>query len=74
MKIYLTYGFVAALCNTLLAVVLFFLGFHSDVEKLSIAQWLGWIGGALFAFSALIAMTVNAAASASVEPQSSQGD
>jgi len=36
--------------------------------------WLGWIGGALFAFSALIAMTVNAAASASVEPQSSQGD
>jgi hypothetical protein len=31
--------------------------------------WLGWIGGALFAVSVLIATTVNAAANASVEPQ-----
>lgn len=45
MKTYLTFGFVAALCNTLLAVVLFFLGFHSDPAKLSAAQWIAWIGG-----------------------------
>ncbi len=54
MKTYLTYGFVAALCNTLLAVVLFFLGFHSDVEKLSTAQWLGWIGSLIISVTCIV--------------------
>jgi len=53
MKTYLTYGFVAALCSTLLAVVLFFLGFHSDVEKLSAAQWLAWIGGVIISVTCI---------------------
>ncbi len=54
MKIYLTYGFVAALCNTLLAVVLFFLGLHSDPEKLSTAQWIGWIGGLIISIAGIV--------------------
>jgi hypothetical protein len=44
MKIYLTYGFVIAFANLLLATLLFFLGFHSDVEKLQPGQLIAWIG------------------------------
>lgn len=39
MKTYLTYGFAMALAGGLLTLILFFLGFHSDAEKMSTAQW-----------------------------------
>ncbi|HWA84595.1 MAG TPA: DUF4199 domain-containing protein [Opitutus sp.] len=45
MKTYVTYGFLVALGGALLNLVLFFLGFHSDVEKLSSAQWIGGCAG-----------------------------
>ena len=43
MKTYVTFGFLIALGGALLNLVLFFLGFHSNVEKLSSAQWIGGI-------------------------------
>jgi hypothetical protein len=45
MKTYLTYGFAMAVGGMLLTLVLFFLGFHSSADKLSAANWLGFIGG-----------------------------
>jgi len=45
MKTSLTYGFAMALAGILLALVLFFLGYHSDAEKLQSAQWVGLVGG-----------------------------
>ncbi len=45
MKIYLTYGFAIAFANLLLAAILFFLGFHSDPDKLGPAQAIGTAGG-----------------------------
>ncbi|HVU23080.1 MAG TPA: DUF4199 domain-containing protein [Opitutus sp.] len=45
MKTYVTYGFLLALGGALLNLVLFFLGFHSEVEKLGSAQWIGGIVG-----------------------------
>lgn len=50
MKTYLTYGFVMALAGALLTLVLFFLGYHSDVEKLASAQIIGSIGGLIIGF------------------------
>ena len=45
MKTYVTYGFIMALAGALLNLVLFFLGFHSDVAKFSTAQWIGGLVG-----------------------------
>ena len=45
MKTYLIYGLGAAFASLLLAVLLFFLGFHSAPEKLSLAQTIGTVGG-----------------------------
>lgn len=45
MKTYLTYGFAMAAAGMLLALVQFFLGFHSSAEKLSAANWIGGLGG-----------------------------
>jgi hypothetical protein len=41
MKTYLTYGFVLALGGALVTLALFFLGYHSDPQKLQTAQWIG---------------------------------
>jgi hypothetical protein len=40
MKTYLTYGFAMALAGGLLTLALFFLGYHTDPEKLETAQWI----------------------------------
>jgi hypothetical protein len=45
MKTCSLYGFLSALAGALLALVLYFLGFHSDPAKLSAAKWIGGFGG-----------------------------
>lgn len=45
MKTALLYGFLLALGTALLTLALYFFDFHSDVEKLSLAQTIGSIGG-----------------------------
>jgi len=45
MKTYVTYGFMMALGGLLLNLALYFLGFHSEVEKFGTAQWIGGLGG-----------------------------
>lgn len=45
MKTPLTYGFYMALAGLLLSLALFFLGFHSDVDKLKSAQLISSVGG-----------------------------
>lgn len=54
MKTYVTYGFIMALGGLLVNLVLFFLGFHSDVEKLSTAQWIGGLVGLAIAITVLV--------------------
>jgi len=44
MKTYLTYGLFSALGITLVSLILFFLGYHSDAAKLGTAQLIGTIG------------------------------
>lgn len=44
MKTYLTYGFALALGGGLLTLALFFLGYHSEAEKISAGQAIGVIG------------------------------
>ncbi len=45
MKTYLTYGFFMTLAGAVLTMGLYFLGFHSDVDKLHSAQTISTIGG-----------------------------
>lgn len=40
MKTYLTYGFALALASALLTLVLFFLGYQTEAEKLKAGQWI----------------------------------
>jgi hypothetical protein len=47
MKTCSLYGFISALAGAFLALVLYFLGFHSDVTKMATAQWVGGLGGTL---------------------------
>jgi hypothetical protein len=54
MKTYLTYGFVMAIAGALLTLALYFLGYHSDVEKLSSAQMIGSIGGLIIGVAVII--------------------
>lgn len=49
MKTYLSFGFACTLGGALLLLVLYFLGLHSDPEKLGTAQWIGGLGGAAIA-------------------------
>lgn len=53
MKTYLTYGSVMAIGNAVLAVVLYLVGFHSDPEKLGLAQTIGGIGGFALAIACI---------------------
>ena len=41
MKVYLTYGFVLALAGALINLILYFAGFHSDVDRLQTGQYIG---------------------------------
>jgi len=54
MKTYALYGFAQALANALLVLLLFALGFHSSVEKLSSAQWVGSLGSLAVATTATV--------------------
>lgn len=59
MKTYLTYGFAAAFANLLLAVLLFFVGLHSDPAKLGTAQMIGFVGSVLI-YAVLITLGTKA--------------
>lgn len=54
MKTYATYGFMMALGGLLLNLVLFFLGFHSDIEKFGTAQWIGGLCGLAIAVTLIV--------------------
>lgn len=54
MKTSLTYGFFMALGGALLSMALYFLGFHSDVDKLQTAQWIGSGGGLLIGITCIV--------------------
>jgi hypothetical protein len=45
MKTCSLYGFIMAVANSLLVLVLYFLGFHSDPAKLGAAKWIGGCAG-----------------------------
>jgi hypothetical protein len=45
MKATLAYGFLMALGGAVLTLVLYFAGFHDDLEKMSTAKWVGGVGG-----------------------------
>lgn len=47
MKTCSIYGFIAALAGAFLALVLYFLGYHTDPAKMAAAQWIGSGGGTL---------------------------
>src|SRR5271157_6323037 len=51
MKTCSLYGFISALAGAVLALVLYFLGFHSDPAKLSAAKWIGGLGGIAIAIA-----------------------
>ena len=50
MKTYLTYALVLAIAGSLLTFGLFFLGYHSDPEKVATAQWIGIIAMVILTF------------------------
>ena len=54
MKTYLAYGFAIAFANLLLATLLFFLGFHSDPEKLGVAQAIGTVASIAISVTAIV--------------------
>lgn len=41
MKTYLTYGFAMALAGGLITLALYFLGYHTDLQKAASGQWVG---------------------------------
>ena len=53
MKIYLNHGLGMAIAGTLLAFVLYFLGYHNDVEKIESAQRVAMIAGIAIAIVGL---------------------
>jgi len=55
MKTNVTYGFFIALGSMVLTLALYFLGFHSDVSKLSAAQGIGFVGFLAIAISLIVA-------------------
>lgn len=71
MKTYLAYGFALALGGLLLNVILFFLGFHSDVAKFGLGQKIGTIGGIAITFAAIVLGTK--ARRAEISPSQSFG-
>ena len=54
MKTYLIYGFGMAAVGFLLQLVLFILGYHSDLAKFDQAQWIGGIGGLIITIAAIV--------------------
>jgi hypothetical protein len=54
MKTCSLYGFIWALAGALLALALYFLGFHSDLAKLAAAKWIGGVGGLTIAVVVMV--------------------
>jgi ABC-type antimicrobial peptide transport system permease subunit len=51
MKTCALYGFIIALADSLLVLILFFLGWHSDPAKLTAAKWVGGLAALLIGVS-----------------------
>lgn len=69
MKTSLTYGLGMAIAGTILAFVLYFLGFHSSAEKLATGQTIGMIGGLAIAIVGLtLAVKARRAETPATEP------
>ena len=45
MKTCSLYGFISALAGAFVTLILYFLGFHSDISKLTAASWIGGLLG-----------------------------
>jgi len=71
MKTYVTYGFFWAAGGMVLTLALYFLGFHANVEKLAVSNWVGGIGGLAIAVTCLVLGTK--ARSAEVPPNEAFG-
>jgi uncharacterized membrane protein len=54
MKPYLTYGAFIAIGNAVITLVLYLVGFHSEPEKLSTANYVSLLGGLVIGISLLI--------------------
>lgn len=54
MKTYLTYGVIWAIAGLVLTVVLYLLGYHSDPAKMTVANYIGGIGGLAIAVACLV--------------------
>ncbi|HZP59858.1 MAG TPA: DUF4199 domain-containing protein [Opitutaceae bacterium] len=54
MKTYLTYGFLLALANAILTLIFYLLGFHSDPEKLRLAQIVAAIASPVITITGLV--------------------
>ncbi len=54
MKTYLVYGFGMSAVGFLLQLVLFILGYHSDVEKFGQGQWIAGVAGIVIAVAAIV--------------------
>jgi hypothetical protein len=54
MKNCFLYGFISALAGAFLYLVMYFAGLHSDVAKLTIANWVGGLGGLAIGISTIM--------------------
>jgi hypothetical protein len=54
MKTYLTYGAASAIAGAMLMMLLYLLGYHSDPEKLKMAQILGSCGGLAISITCIV--------------------
>lgn len=54
MKTPLVYGSLSAIAGAIIILALFFLGYHSEVEKLGAAKWIGGIAGLAVGISCLV--------------------
>jgi hypothetical protein len=54
MKTYVTYGFIMAICSALLGMALHFTGFHSDVDKLPVAQKISMFAGLAISITTIV--------------------
>jgi hypothetical protein len=53
MKTYLVYGFAMSAVGFLLQLVLFILGYHTDIAKFNQGQWIGSVAGILIGIAAI---------------------
>jgi hypothetical protein len=72
MKTYLTFGLFLALAGSLINFVIFFLGYHNDIDRMQAGQYIG--GAASFVVTiALVALGIRATREASADRSLSYG-